>query len=194
MFHGVFHMEKCEDVARKMELIDSISKKLENLRKAEDLIREEIELNNELGQQVTEWAKDKTKSNEFDKYQRFVDELDKITNLLLSLSGRLARAQNALQNIEEGTDPAEKRELQDKRDRLSDQYDDAKKLKENIDNRKDAVSKILSEYFNEEQFADFEHFIKMKSQLIMESRELDDKIKLGEEQLRCLRENLSMET
>ncbi|XP_078682970.1 uncharacterized protein LOC144917133 isoform X1 [Branchiostoma floridae x Branchiostoma belcheri] len=179
---------------KKMELIDSISKKLENLRKAEDLIREEIELNNELGQQVTEWAKDKTKSNEFDKYQRFVDELDKITNLLLSLSGRLARAQNALQNIEEGTDPAEKRELQDKRDRLSDQYDDAKKLKENIDNRKDAVSKILSEYFNEEQFADFEHFIKMKSQLIMESRELDDKIKLGEEQLRCLRENLSMET
>eukprot|EP00058_Branchiostoma_floridae_P012663 XP_002598151.1 hypothetical protein BRAFLDRAFT_123295 [Branchiostoma floridae] len=143
---------------------------------------------------VTEWAKEMTKSNEFDKYQRFVDELDKITNLLLSLSGRLARAQNALQNIEEGTDPAEKRELQDKRDRLSDQYDDAKKLKENIDNRKDAVSKILTEYFNEEQFADFEHFIKMKSQLIMESRELDDKIKLGEEQLRCLRENLSMDT
>ncbi|XP_035682861.1 protein Shroom3-like isoform X2 [Branchiostoma floridae] len=179
---------------KKMELIDSISKKLENLRKAEDLIREEIDLNNELGQQVTEWAKEMTKSNEFDKYQRFVDELDKITNLLLSLSGRLARAQNALQNIEEGTDPAEKRELQDKRDRLSDQYDDAKKLKENIDNRKDAVSKILTEYFNEEQFADFEHFIKMKSQLIMESRELDDKIKLGEEQLRCLRENLSMDT
>jgi len=40
------------------------------------------------------------------------------------------------------------------------------------------------------QFADYEHYIKMKSALIMEQRELLDKIKLGEEQMQCLRDSL----
>lgn len=43
------------------------------------------------------------------------------------------------------------------------------------------------------KFADYEHYIKMKSALIMEQRELDDKAKLGEEQMQCLRESLPEE-
>lgn len=40
------------------------------------------------------------------------------------------------------------------------------------------------------QFADYEHYIQMKSALIVEQREFDDKINLGEEQMQCLKDAL----
>lgn len=40
------------------------------------------------------------KSNEFEKYRLFIGDLDKVVNLLLSLSGRLARVENALNSID----------------------------------------------------------------------------------------------
>lgn len=42
------------------------------------------------------------KSNEFEKYHSFIGDLDKVVNLLLSLSGRLARVENALNSIDSG--------------------------------------------------------------------------------------------
>lgn len=42
----------------------------------------------------------------------------------------------------------------------------------------------------EDQYADYDHFIKMKAKLIMDAREIDDKIKLGEEQQQALRETM----
>lgn len=49
---------------------------------------------------------------------------------------------------------------------------------------------ILASYLSEESLADYEHFVKMKSALIIEQRELEDKIHLGEEQLKCLFDSL----
>ena len=70
--------------------------------------------------------------------------------------------------------------------------DEAKSLKESIDRRSAAVSAFLHGYLGEEQFADYEHFVKMKAKLIMDGREVADKIKLGEEQLRALRESMRL--
>ena len=52
------------------------------------------------------------------------------------------------------------------------------------------VLDILANYLSEEQLQDYRHFVKMKSTLLIEQRELDDKIKLGQEQVRCLLESL----
>ena len=49
---------------------------------------------------------------------------------------------------------------------------------------------ILANYLSEEQLQDYQHFVKMKSTLLIEQRELDDKIKLGQEQVKCLLESL----
>lgn len=81
--------------------------------------------------------------------------------------------------------------LESKRDKLREQLEEAKKLKESIDRRSVNVSNILYKYFNSEEYADYDHFINMKAKLIMDSREIADKIKLGEEQLAALRETLS---
>ncbi|XP_063306152.1 protein Shroom2 isoform X2 [Pelobates fuscus] len=178
---------------KKQELIDSISKKLQVLREARETLLEDIQSNNALGEEVEVIVKEVCKSNEFDKFRMFIGDLEKIVNLLLSLSGRLARVENALNNLDETASPEERRTLVEKRKLLTTQHEDAKELKENLDRRERTVFEILASYLNEENLADYEHFVKMKSALILEQRELEDKIKLGEEQLKCLTDSLPSE-
>lgn len=85
------------------------------------------------------------------------------------------------------------RTLTEKRKLLIRQHEDAKELKENLDRREQVVYDILSNYLPEDSLADYEHFVKMKSALIIEQRKLEDKIKLGEEQLKCLMDSLPLE-
>ncbi|NXY42227.1 SHRM2 protein, partial [Ceuthmochares aereus] len=175
---------------KKQELIDSISRKLQVLREARETLLEDIQANNILGEEVEAVVKEVCKPNEFDKFKMFIGDLDKVVNLLLSLSGRLARVENALNNLDENTSPEERRTLVEKQKLLTQQHEDAKELKENLDRRERIVFDILANYLSEENLADYEHFVKMKSALIIEQRELEDKIKLGEEQLKCLTDSL----
>ncbi|XP_074156141.1 protein Shroom2 isoform X9 [Sminthopsis crassicaudata] len=181
------------DLSEKKELIDSISRKLKVLREARETLLEDIQNNNALGDEVEAIVKDVCKPNEFDKFRMFIGDLDKVVNLLLSLSGRLARVENALNNLDENTSPEEQRTLLEKQKLLTRQHEDAKELKENLDRRERIVFDILASYLSGESLADYEHFVKMKSALIIEQRELEDKIKLGEEQLKCLTESLPPE-
>lgn len=80
--------------------------------------------------------------------------------------------------------------LENKRDKLKEQLEEAKKLKESIDRRSISVSNILYKYLSSEEYLDYDHFINMKAKLIMDKREIADKIKLGEEQLVALKETL----
>ncbi|XP_061483070.1 protein Shroom2 [Rhineura floridana] len=175
---------------KKQELIDSISRKLQVLQEAREALLEDIQANNMLGDEVEAIVKEVCKPNEFDKFRMFIGDLDKVVNLLLSLSGRLARVENALNNLDENASPEERRILVEKQKLLTQQHEDAKELKENLDRRERIVYDILANYLSDESLADYEHFVKMKSALIIEQRELEDKIKLGEEQLKCLTDSL----
>lgn len=84
--------------------------------------------------------------------------------------------------------------LLEKRRILTQQHEDAKELKENLDRRERVVFDILASYLSEDSLADYEYFVKMKSALVIEQRELDDKIHLGEEQLKCLLDSLQPDT
>ena len=66
-------------------------------------------------------------------------------------------------------------------------------MKENLDRREGIVSDILASYLSRDSLADYAHFVRMKSALIIEQRELEDKIHLGEEQLKCLLDSLPPE-
>ncbi|XP_050998066.1 protein Shroom2 isoform X2 [Acomys russatus] len=178
---------------KKQELIDSISRKLQVLREARESLLEDIQANNALGDEVEAIVKDVCKPNEFDKFRMFIGDLDKVVNLLLSLSGRLARVENALNNLDDSPSPGDRQSLLEKQRVLTQQHEDAKELKENLDRRERIVFDILATYLSEESLADYEHFVKMKSALIIEQRELEDKIHLGEEQLKCLFDSLQPE-
>lgn len=120
----------------------------------------------------------------------FIGDLDKVVNLLLSLSGRLARVENVLSGLGQDASDEERSSLNEKRKVLAGQHEDARELKENLDRRERVVLDILANYLSEEQLQDYQHFVKMKSTLLIEQRKLDDKIKLGQEQVKCLLESL----
>ncbi|XP_047621072.1 LOW QUALITY PROTEIN: protein Shroom2 [Phacochoerus africanus] len=178
---------------KKQELIESLGRKLRVLREARQSLLEDIQANSALGDEVEALAKDVCKPNEFDKFRMFIGDLDKVVNLLLSLSGRLARVENALNNLDDSASPSDRQSLLEKQRVLVQQHEDAKELKENLDRREGIVFDILASYLSQESLADYEHFVKMKSALIIEQRELDDKIHLGEEQLKCLLDSLQPE-
>ncbi|XP_046608221.1 uncharacterized protein LOC124299218 [Neodiprion virginianus] len=171
---------------KKEELVLRLDRKLVVLRAEQEAVREEGDVNDALGARVTSRVTAVARPAEASKYRLHVEEVGKITSLLLGLSGRLARAENALYGMP--VDHAERKILESKRDKLLDQLEEAKVLKGNIDKRSVSVSAILSKYLNEEEYADYQHFINMKAKLIMDGREIQDKVKLGEEQLTALKE------
>ncbi|CAJ0959413.1 unnamed protein product, partial [Ranitomeya imitator] len=172
------------------KLIASINHKLEILKHSKERLLVDVKLNNSLGEEIEVLIEKLCKPNEFDKYKMFIGDLDKVVNLLLSLSGRLAKVENVLSTFGENTSAEEWNTCNEKKKQLSGQLEDARELKENLDRRKKLVADILGNYLTGEQFQDYQQFVKMKSALLIEQRELDDKIKLGHEQLSCLLESL----
>ncbi|XP_044200558.1 protein Shroom2-like isoform X1 [Thunnus albacares] len=179
--------------SKKQELISSLAKKLEVLREARQSLQEDVEDNEALGREVEATVQRLCQPNQLDKFRMFVGDLDKVVSLLLSLSGRLARVENALNSLEDEAPPEEKRTLTEKRKLLMRQHEDAKELKENLDRRERLVFGIMEAHLAAESLDDYRHFVKMKSALIIEQRKLEDKIKLGEEQLKCLVDSLPLE-
>ncbi|XP_008394401.1 protein Shroom2-like isoform X2 [Poecilia reticulata] len=179
--------------SKKQELMSSLARKLAVLREARQSLVEDVEDNEALGRQVDATVRRLCQPNQIDRFRMFVGDLDKVVSLLLSLSGRLARVENALNTLEDGAPTEEKRTLTEKRKLLMRQHDDAKELKENLDRRERLVFAIMEAHLDTENLDDYRHFVKMKSALIIEQRKLDDKIKLGEEQLKCLTESLPLE-
>ena len=80
---------------KKEELISKISNKLEMLRGELTHLKAESKTNEEAGRQVTVKVMQVAQPNECEKYKLHVEEIDKITSLLLGLAARLARAENA---------------------------------------------------------------------------------------------------
>ncbi|XP_035210160.1 uncharacterized protein LOC118184567 isoform X2 [Stegodyphus dumicola] len=171
---------------KKEQLILSISKKVETLRSEQTNVRAEMLQNELLGEDIANRLQALAKPNELEKYSLHVEEMEKIVNLLLSLSGRLARAENILKSMPKDSSSDEKRILEAKRDKLLEQHEDARRLKESIDRRSSQVSTFLHRYLSDDEYANYDRFIKMKTKLIVDNRELDEKINLGEEQLAAL--------
>lgn len=78
------------------ELMMRLDRKLVVLRAEQEAVREEGEVNESLGARVAARISAVARPPEASKYRNHVEEVGKITSLLLGLSGRLARAENAL--------------------------------------------------------------------------------------------------
>ena len=71
-------------------------------------------------------------------------------------------------------------------DKLRSQHEEACHLREVNDRRGENVANFLDKYFNEEEFADFQYYVDMKSQLALMQSEIKEKVKLGEERYKAL--------
>ena len=81
-------------------LIDSMRRKIEELKSQEQEIADEIKLNEDLGKRVRGLIERKATQTEFSKYELFIGELNKIVALLLSLTQRLHRYEQMLQDLD----------------------------------------------------------------------------------------------
>ncbi|XP_053673728.1 uncharacterized protein LOC128723988 [Anopheles nili] len=178
----------CDLTKKKEELVQRLGKKLLVLTNEQTNIAEESNANDLLGNDVALKVTQKVRPTDASKFRSYIDDVGYITMLLLSLSGRLARTDNALHTID-ANDP-DKKILEAKRERLLEQLEEAKQLKDDIDRRGATIARILEQTLTIEEYADYDYFINMKAKLIVDSREIADKIKLGEEQLAALKDTL----
>ncbi|KAM4748789.1 protein Shroom1 [Rhinophrynus dorsalis] len=169
--------------SKKIELISSLSCKLEDLCEQRELLLSEINENTTQGNNLEAVVKEVCKPNEYERYMMFIGDLEKVVSLLFCLSMRLSRVENALTKIDDNTDAEEKQSLKERHSLLSRQKEDAKDLKENLDRRERVVTGILARYLNEHQLQDYKHFVRLKTSFLIEQKDLDEKIKLYEEQL-----------
>ncbi|XP_015284568.1 PREDICTED: protein Shroom1 [Gekko japonicus] len=177
-------------ISKKKELISSIQLKLQALWDEKELIQSEAKEHAAQGKELESLVQDLCKANEYERYMMYIGDLEKVVSLLLCLSCRLARVQNAMEKTDENTDAEEKQSLNERHSLLSRQREDAKDLKENLDRRERVVSGILSKYLTERQLQDYRHFVQAKTLLLIEQKDLEEQIKFLEEQLERLEESI----
>lgn len=69
---------------------------------------------------------------------------------------------------------------------LCKQREDAKDLKDNLDRRERMVFTFLAKQLTEEQLQEYRRFVQNKASLLIRQKDLDEKQRLGEEQLEAL--------
>ena len=89
---------------QKSSAVAALKKLMERLTDEQVSLKSENKVNEELGRQVTIRVMQTASPNECDKYKLHVEETDKITSLLLGLTGRIARTENLLEMAD--TEPA----------------------------------------------------------------------------------------
>lgn len=125
--------------------------------------------------------------HEIEKLKLHINEIETITSVLLKLSSRLVKVEN---DLSIATDDTKVKSLHmfvlsvwlfqvhllEQRAKIREKHDEAKNLKDGIDRRSRLVTNFLRKYLSNEQFDDYEHFIRMKSNLLIDSKDLEENI------------------
>lgn len=180
---------------KKAELIAVLHRKLDLLRSEKETREAALKQNESAGEAVAAMVTEQCSERDASKYRSYVEDLDKVTKLLLKLSRRLARAENDVRAAAAATgrpaDEQQKAAAEQRRDSLRRQHDDALMLKDGIDRQRKAVGSVLLASLSAEQYEQYEAFVGAKVTLIMEQADVEDKIAFGEEQLSTLQKFLA---
>uniref|UniRef100_A0A674HSH4 Protein Shroom1 n=1 Tax=Taeniopygia guttata TaxID=59729 RepID=A0A674HSH4_TAEGU len=176
--------------SKKLELMASLQSRLQALWEEQERVLLEVRECAKWGEELEVLVRELCKPNEFERYLMFIGDLEKVLSLLLCLSSRLARVQNAMSRMDGNTEPEEKQSLNERHKLLSRQREDAKDLKENLDRRERVVSGILAKYLTEQQLQDYQHFVQVKTSLLIEQKDLEEQIRFFEEQLENLEQSI----
>ncbi|KAL7844683.1 hypothetical protein SRHO_G00232220 [Serrasalmus rhombeus] len=171
---------------KKRQLIARIEEQLKSLEGLRSSLQSEERENGVRGDTMEALVCKCCMPAELERYTQFIGDLERVVNLLLCLSARLARVQNALSTVDESTDAEEKQSLDNRHQLLCKQREDAKDLKDNLDRRERMVSTFLAKQLTDAQLQEYRHFVQTKASLLIRQKDLDEKQRLGEEQLEAL--------
>ncbi|KAK3555359.1 hypothetical protein QTP86_014949 [Hemibagrus guttatus] len=166
-----------------MAHIEEQLKSLEGLRSSLRGEEKEVGL---LGNSLEALVRESCLPAELERYTQFIEDLERVINLLLCLSARLARVQNTLSTEDENMDSEEKESLLSRHQLLCKQREDAKDLKDNLERRERMVSTFLAKQLTEVQLQEYRRFVQNKASLLIRQKDLEEKQRLGEEQLEAL--------
>ncbi|XP_057676513.1 protein Shroom1 isoform X2 [Corythoichthys intestinalis] len=179
-----------DPASKKSMLVCYIEEHLGSLEETRDALQVEIQDNVAHGKALEALVRERCLPLELERYNLFIGDLERVVNLLLCLSARLARVQNALSTVDEETDAEEKQSLDSRHRLLCKQREDAKDLKDNLDRRESLVSTFLSRQLSAEQVRDYRRFVQTKASLLIRRKDLEEKTRLCEEQLEALAKSL----
>ncbi|KAM9539484.1 protein Shroom1 isoform 1-T1 [Salvelinus alpinus] len=179
-------LSKADVMEKKRLLVACIEERLRALEEPCGALQVEVRENGVRGEAVEALVRERCTPVELERYGLFIGDLERVVSLLLCLSSRLARVQNALSTVDQHTDEEEKDSLDNRHRLLCKQWEDAKDLKDNLDRRERMVSNFLSRCLTAEHLQDYQHFVQTKASLLIRMKDLDERQRLGEEQLESL--------
>lgn len=185
--------DECNDLdVLKVELCDALRRSVEALQEEMKVFQEELLQHRALGASLEVVVQNCCRPNERDKYRVFIGDLEKVVSLLLSLSGRLARTEAALYDLEDRQDDCieEKASLLLKRSQLRSQWEDARELKENVERRQHVVHALLSGHMTPAQLLLYRRLVAATPSLLIRQRHLKDLIRRDEERAVLIKETL----
>ncbi|CAL9685386.1 unnamed protein product [Knipowitschia caucasica] len=182
---------KAEVKEKKRLLVSYIEERLCALADSRAALQVEVEENACRGAALQAVVRERCVPLELERYTLFMGDLERVLSLLLCLSARLARVQNALSTVDQHTDAEEKESLDSRHRLLCKQRDDAKDLKDNLDRRESQVSSFLARQLTPEQLQDYRRYVQTKASLLIRQKDFEEKQRLGEEQLEALTHSLS---
>ncbi|XP_030602344.1 protein Shroom1 isoform X2 [Archocentrus centrarchus] len=181
------------DITEKKRLLMSyIETRLRSLEEMRGALQVEVQENTTRGEALQVLVRERCLPVELERYNLFIGDLERVVSLLLCLSARLARVQNALTTVDQNTDAEEKQSLDSRHRLLCKQREDAKDLKDNLDRRENLVSTFLSRQLSTEQLQNYRCFVQTKASLLIQQKDLEEKQRLGEEQLEALTNSLDL--
>lgn len=89
-------------------LVSHIEERLRSLEEMQAPLQTEVEQNAAHGEALELLVRERCLPVELERYKLFIGDLERVVNLLLCLSARLARVQNALSTVDQHTDAEEK--------------------------------------------------------------------------------------
>jgi len=109
---------------------------------------------------------------EQEKYNTFLEELEKVVLLVLSIKVRLQKAEEELScgNLTDW----EKESYRYKRDKLVRQFNEASMLKDMSDRRMKNVQTIIEKYLSSDDLGTFKNYIEKKEELLTAQRACED--------------------
>ena len=152
--------------------VSGVQRQLETIKHQKEMLIKDVVQNEELGMGVSQKLAEVMTERERDKYQTFVEELEKVVLLLLSINSRLEKAEEELScgNLTDW----DKESRRYKRDKLIKQLNEALELRRMSDRRMANVEKIIEKYLEGEDLEAFKMFIERKEQLLTTQKAVED--------------------
>ncbi|XP_061412609.1 protein Shroom3-like [Lethenteron reissneri] len=174
----------------KEELLRCVERQLERLKIERAQLAERVGSARSLARAVEAAVQQRCRPSEVDKFSQLMSDMDTLVSLLLSICGRLARTQSALEELGSDGNPECRRSLEIKAQDLRVKREDARDLQQALKRRECSMAAVLASRLDDREMSDYYYLTRLKPALLIAHKRLEESVRLREQQARAVRESL----